>query len=181
MEITGIRVEREALREYGDHLVGRIQELEQEIYALAGEEFNILSPKQLGTILFDKLHLPYGKKTKTGYSTSASVLEKLQDEEPIARLVLEYRQLTKLKSTYADGLANFISEDERIHGKFHQTITATGRISSTEPNLQNIPVRVELGRRIRRFLCRRMAVYLWMRIILRLSFVFWLICPGMKT
>ena len=150
MEITGIRVEREALREYGDHLVGRIQELEQEIYALAGEEFNILSPKQLGTILFDKLHLPYGKKTKTGYSTSASVLEKLQDEEPIARLVLEYRQLTKLKSTYADGLANFISEDERIHGKFHQTITATGRISSTEPNLQNIPVRVELGRRIRK-------------------------------
>ncbi len=150
MEIAGIRVEREALREYGDHLVGRIQELEQEIYALAGEEFNILSPKQLGTILFEKLHLPYGKKTKTGYSTSASVLEKLQDEEPIARLVLEYRQLTKLKSTYADGLANFISEDERIHGKFHQTITATGRISSTEPNLQNIPVRVELGRRIRK-------------------------------
>ena len=150
METAGIQVEREALKDYGNHLVGRIQELEKEIYALAGEEFNILSPKQLGTILFDKLHLPYGKKTKTGYSTSAAVLEKLQDEEPIARLVLEYRQLTKLKSTYADGLANFISEDGRIHGKFHQTITATGRISSTEPNLQNIPVRVELGRRIRK-------------------------------
>ena len=150
MEAAGIRVKREALKEYGDRLVGRIEELEQEIYALAGESFNILSPKQLGVILFDKLHLPYGKKTKTGYSTSAAVLEKLQDEEPIARLVLEYRQLTKLKSTYADGLANFISEDGRIHGKFHQTITATGRISSTEPNLQNIPVRVELGRRIRK-------------------------------
>ena len=150
MEREGIRVKREALKDYGEHLVGRIQELEQEIYALAGESFNILSPKQLGVILFEKLHLPYGKKTKTGYSTSAAVLEKLQDEEPIARLVLEYRQLTKLKSTYADGLANFISEDGRIHGKFHQTITATGRISSTEPNLQNIPVRVELGRRIRK-------------------------------
>ncbi|WP_418751106.1 DNA polymerase I [Frisingicoccus sp.] len=150
MERKGIRVKREALKDYGEHLVGRIQELEQEIYALAGESFNILSPKQLGVILFEKLHLPYGKKTKTGYSTSAAVLEKLQDEEPIARLVLEYRQLTKLKSTYADGLANFISEDGRIHGKFHQTITATGRISSTEPNLQNIPVRVELGRRIRK-------------------------------
>jgi DNA polymerase-1 len=150
METTGIRVERDALKEYGDHLVGRISELEQEIYRMAGEEFNILSPKQLGTILFDKLHLPYGKKTKTGYSTSAAVLEKLQDEEPIVRMVLEYRQLTKLKSTYADGLANYISDDGRIHGKFHQTITATGRISSTEPNLQNIPIRVELGRRIRK-------------------------------
>lgn len=150
MEREGIRVEREALKVYGDQLVGRIQELEEEIYALAGEKFNILSPKQLGVILFEKLHLPFGKKTKTGYSTSASVLEKLQDDEPIARLVLEYRQLTKLKSTYADGLANYISEDGRIHGKFNQTITATGRISSTEPNLQNIPVRMELGRKIRK-------------------------------
>lgn len=150
MEREGIRVEREELKVYGDQLIGRIQELEEEIYALAGEKFNILSPKQLGVILFEKLHLPFGKKTKTGYSTSASVLEKLQDDEPIARLVLEYRQLTKLKSTYADGLANYISEDGRIHGKFNQTITATGRISSTEPNLQNIPVRVELGRLIRK-------------------------------
>ena len=150
MEREGIRVEREELKVYGDQLIGRIQELEEEIYALAGEKFNILSPKQLGVILFEKLHLPFGKKTKTGYSTSASVLEKLQDDEPIARLVLEYRQLTKLKSTYADGLANYISEDGRIHGKFNQTITATGRISSTEPNLQNIPVRMELGRKIRK-------------------------------
>ena len=150
MECTGVRVERDALKQYGDQLVGRIMELEEEIYALAGEKFNILSPKQLGVILFEKLHLPYGKKTKTGYSTDAKTLEKLQDEEPIARLVLEYRQLTKLKSTYADGLANYISEDGRIHGKFNQTITATGRISSTEPNLQNIPVRMELGRQIRK-------------------------------
>lgn len=150
MEMAGIQVKRESLKAYGDRLVGRIRELEQEIYALAGESFNILSPKQLGTILFEKLHLPFGKKTKTGYSTSAAVLEKLQEEEPIARLVLEYRQLTKLKSTYADGLANYISADGRIHGKFNQTITATGRISSTEPNLQNIPVRMELGRQIRK-------------------------------
>ena len=150
MEMAGIQVKRESLKAYGDRLVGRIRELEQEIYALAGESFNILSPKQLGTILFEKLHLPFGKKTKTGYSTSAAVLEKLQEEEPIARLVLEYRQLTKLKSTYADGLANYISDDGRIHGKFNQTITATGRISSTEPNLQNIPVRMELGRQIRK-------------------------------
>lgn len=150
MEAAGVRVERSALKAYGDQLVGRIQELEEEIYSLAGEKFNILSPKQLGVILFEKLHLPYGKKTKTGYSTSASVLEKLQDEEPVVRLVLEYRQLTKLKSTYADGLANYISEDGRIHGKFNQTITATGRISSTEPNLQNIPIKMELGRQIRK-------------------------------
>lgn len=150
MECTGIRVEREALKRYGDALLGRISELENEIWSLAGEKFNILSPKQLGVILFEKLRLPYGKKTKTGYSTSASVLEKLQDEEPIVGLVLEYRQLTKLKSTYADGLANYIREDGRIHGTFNQTITATGRISSTEPNLQNIPVRMELGRQIRK-------------------------------
>ncbi len=150
MEKAGIRVEREALKNYGDALLGKINELENEIWSLAGEKFNILSPKQLGVILFEKLRLPYGKKTKTGYSTSASVLEKLQDEEPIVGLVLEYRQLTKLKSTYADGLANYIREDGRIHGTFNQTITATGRISSTEPNLQNIPVRMELGRQIRK-------------------------------
>ncbi len=150
MECTGIRVERDALKEYGDALLSRINELENEIWALAGEKFNILSPKQLGVILFEKLRLPYGKKTKTGYSTSAAVLEKLQNEEPIVGLVLEYRQLTKLKSTYADGLANYIGDDGRIHGTFNQTITATGRISSTEPNLQNIPVRMELGRQIRK-------------------------------
>ncbi|MBQ9765917.1 MAG: DNA polymerase I [Lachnospiraceae bacterium] len=150
MEAEGIRVEREALKEYGDKLSVRINELEKEIYALAGEEFNINSPKQLGEILFEKLKLSGGKKTKSGYSTAADVLEKLAGEHAIVNAVLEYRQLAKLKSTYADGLAVFISEDGRIHGKFNQTITATGRISSTEPNLQNIPVRMELGRRIRK-------------------------------
>jgi DNA polymerase-1 len=117
---------------------------------LVGEEFNINSPKQLGVILFEKLRLPFGKKTKTGYSTSADILEKLQSEHPAVKMILEYRQLTKLKSTYADGLAVYIKEDERIHGRFHQTIAATGRISSTEPNLQNIPIRMELGRQIRK-------------------------------
>ncbi len=150
METEGIGVQREALKIYGDQLVGRIGELEQMIYAEAGEEFNINSPKQLGVILFEKLQLPHGKKTKTGYSTAADVLEKLAEEYPVVSHILEYRQLTKLKSTYADGLANFIAADGRIHGKFHQTITATGRLSSTEPNLQNIPIRMELGRLIRK-------------------------------
>lgn len=150
MEKAGIRAEAEALKVYGEQLTGRITELEETIYSLAGEKFNINSPKQLGVILFEKLKLPYGKKTKTGYSTAADVLEKLAKEAPIVSHILEYRQLTKLKSTYADGLAVYISEDGRIHGKFHQTITATGRISSTEPNLQNIPIRMELGRLIRK-------------------------------
>lgn len=151
MEKRGIMVNRTALKEYGDQLVGKIAQLEQAIYELAGEKFNINSPKQLGVILFEKMNLPFAKKTKTGYSTSADILEKLRSEDPIAGLILEYRQLAKLKSTYADGLAVYISPvDERIHGKFNQTITATGRISSTEPNLQNIPIRVELGRKIRK-------------------------------
>ena len=136
MERNGVRVEAEALKIYGDQLGERIVELEQEIYDLAGETFNINSPKQLGMILFDHMHLPNGKKTKTGYSTAADVLEKLAPDYPIVSKILEYRQLAKLKSTYADGLANFIGSDGRIHGKFNQTITATGRISSTEPNLQ---------------------------------------------
>lgn len=151
MEQRGILVHKEALQEYGEQLVGRISQLEQDIYACAGEVFNINSPKQLGVILFDKMHLPFGKKTKTGYSTSAEVLEKLRLEDPIIELILEYRQLTKLKSTYADGLASYIHPaDHRIHSRFHQTITATGRISSADPNLQNIPIRMELGRRIRK-------------------------------
>jgi DNA polymerase-1 len=150
MEQRGVKVNREELKEYGDKLTIGIDRLEAEIYDLAGEEFNINSPKQLGVILFDKLHLPYGKKTKTGYSTSAEVLDKLQIEHPVVEKILEYRQLTKLKSTYADGLAGYIGEDGRIHGKFHQTIAATGRLSSTEPNLQNIPIRMELGREIRK-------------------------------
>ncbi|MCD7716856.1 MAG: DNA polymerase I [Lachnospiraceae bacterium] len=150
MEREGIRVQAQELKNYGEQLVGRIGELEASIYEQAGEAFNINSPKQLGTILFEKLQLPHGKKTKTGYSTAANVLEGLAEEYPIVSDILEYRQLTKLKSTYADGLANFIADDGRIHGKFHQTITATGRISSTDPNLQNIPIRMELGRLIRK-------------------------------
>lgn len=150
MEHEGIRVWSSALKEYGDKLAVRIAELEKKIYELADEEFNINSPKQLGEILFGKMKLPGGKKTKSGYSTAADVLEKLAGEYDIVNKVLEYRQLAKLKSTYADGLAAYISEDGRIHGKFNQTITATGRISSTEPNLQNIPVRMEIGREIRK-------------------------------
>lgn len=150
MELRGIRVNKEALKEYGDKLEVSILALEKEIYAMVGESFNINSPKQLGVILFEKLRLPFGKKTKTGYSTSADILEKLQGEHPVIAKILEYRQLTKLKSTYADGLAVYIREDGRIHGHFHQTIAATGRISSKDPNLQNIPIRMELGRQIRK-------------------------------
>lgn len=150
MEKEGIRVNAEALKEYGSQLEVRIKELESRIYEEAGEEFNINSPKQLGVILFEKLQLPGGKKTKTGYSTAADVLEKLAPEHKLVADILEYRQLAKLKSTYADGLAGFIGEDGRIHSTFNQTITATGRISSTEPNLQNIPIRMELGRLIRK-------------------------------
>ena len=150
MEQNGIRIEADALKQYGDQLVGKINELEKDIYQEAGETFNINSPKQLGVVLFENMKLPGGRKTKTGYSTAADVLEKLAPEYPVVAKILEYRQYTKLKSTYADGLANYIQEDGRIHGKFNQTITATGRISSTEPNLQNIPVRMELGRLIRK-------------------------------
>lgn len=150
MEQCGVRVEADELKAYGEKLGVRIHELEQEIYEEAGEIFNINSPKQLGVILFEKMGLQGGRKTKTGYSTAADVLEKLAPEYPIVAKILEYRQMAKLKSTYADGLAGFIQADGRIHGKFHQTITATGRLSSAEPNLQNIPVRMELGRMIRK-------------------------------
>ena len=150
MEKNGVKVEAPALKIYGEQLGEQIVVLEKEIFELTGEEFNINSPKQLGVVLFEHMKLPNGKKTKTGYSTSADILEKLAPDYPVVSKILEYRQLTKLKSTYADGLANFIQEDGRIHGKFNQTITATGRISSTEPNLQNIPVRMELGRLIRK-------------------------------
>ena len=150
MEQEGIAADREALAAYGENLTKRILELEQSIHEKAGEAFNINSPKQLGVILFEKLKMPYGKKTKTGYSTAADVLDKLAPEYPLVAEILEYRQLAKLKSTYADGLANFIDSTGRIHSTFHQTITATGRISSTDPNLQNIPIRMELGRQIRK-------------------------------
>jgi len=150
MEQEGVAVRREELRNYGDALVARIQELEKSIHRQAGGAFNINSPKQLGEILFEQMGLPGGKKTKSGYSTAADVLEKLAPEHPIIADILEYRGLTKLKSTYADGLAQYIDAGGRIHTSFNQTITATGRISSTEPNLQNIPMRMELGRRIRK-------------------------------
>ena len=150
MELAGIAMDANALSEYGDKLAVRIQELEQSIYSKAGEEFNINSPKQLGVILFEKLEIQGGKKTKTGYSTAADVLEELAGANPIISDILEYRQLAKLKSTYADGLANCLDEDGRVRSTFTQTVTATGRISSTEPNLQNIPIRMELGREIRK-------------------------------
>ena len=150
MEKEGIRADAGILKEYAQELREKIQELEQEIYAEAGENFNINSPKQLGNILFEKLQLPGSKKTKSGYSTAADILENLAPDYPIVQKVLDYRQVAKLKSTYADGLASFISEDGRIHGTFHQTVTATGRISSTDPNLQNIPIRTEMGRLFRK-------------------------------
>lgn len=150
MEKEGILVRPEALKEYGEHLEIRIRELEQEIYHDAGTEFNLNSPKQLGEILFVRMGIPGGKKTKTGYSTAADILEKLAPDYPVINKILEYRGLAKLKSTYADGLSAFIGEDNRIHSNFNQTITATGRISSTEPNLQNIPMRLEIGRQIRK-------------------------------
>ena len=150
MEREGIGIDADALKEYGTQLAGSITEYEQKIYKEAGEEFNINSPKQLGVILFEKMQLPNGKKTKTGYSTAADVLDKLAPDYPIVKDILEYRKLSKLKSTYADGLANFIDETGKIHTSFNQTITATGRLSSTDPNLQNIPIRMELGKLIRK-------------------------------
>ncbi len=150
MEKNGIRVDGDALHAYGEKLCTRIEELTSEIHAMAGEEFNINSTKKLGEILFEKLGLKNGKKTKTGYSTSAEVLEKLVHSHPIIPKILEYRQLTKLNSTYAEGLAGYIRADGRIHSKFHQTVTVTGRISSADPNLQNIPTRMPLGREIRK-------------------------------
>lgn len=151
MEYYGFKVDQQNLEEYGERLARRIQSLEQTIYMLALEEFNINSPKQLGVILFEKLGLKAAKKTKTGYSTDAETLQDLSDEHEIIPCILEYRQLVKLKSTYAEGLVKVINPDTgRIHSSFNQTVTATGRISSTEPNLQNIPIRTELGRDIRR-------------------------------
>ena len=150
MEHTGVYVDREALRRFGELLSQGMERLERSIYDLAGEEFNINSPKQLGAILFEKLMLPAPKKTKTGYSTNADVLEKLLPKHPVIGEILEYRKLSKLKSTYTDGLQKEIAADGRIHTCFQMTVTATGRLSSTEPNLQNIPVRTPLGGEIRK-------------------------------
>ena len=150
MEQEGIAVKREELSAYGQKLKEQIAVLEQEIYGLTGCEFNINSPKQLGEVLFEKMGIKGGKKTKTGYSTAADVLEKLAPDYPVVRKILDYRQYSKLNSTYAEGLGTYIGSDGRIHSSFNQTITATGRISSTEPNLQNIPIRMALGREIRK-------------------------------
>lgn len=151
MENRGFMADRNGIERFGSSLGGRIDEIKQEIYNLVGYEFNINSPKQLGTALFEKLGLPPLKKTKSGYSTGAEVLEKLADEHPAVAYIMEYRQLSKLKSTYCDGLLKVIDKTGRIHSSFNQTETRTGRISSTEPNLQNIPVRTELGKEMRRF------------------------------
>lgn len=150
MEQAGFLVDRKALYDFGESLTSSIEQLQQSIWALAGEPFNIQSPKQLGSVLFERLMLPAGKKTKTGWSTNAAVLDKLRGKHPIIEQILDYRTLTKLKSTYADGLLKEISADGRIHTNFQMTVTATGRLSSTEPNLQNIPVRRELGAQIRK-------------------------------
>lgn len=155
MEEAGVLVDRDQLERFGDMLLKQIREVEASIYEDAGEEFNILSPKQLGEILFVKLGLPPVKKTKTGYSTNAEVLEKLRKRHPIVEKILTYRQLTKLKSTYADGLLKVIDSDGRIHTTLQNMVTATGRLSSTEPNLQNIPIRTELGSEIRKMFVPR--------------------------
>ncbi len=150
MESVGVMIDRKALQQYGEGLADGIEILQNEIHAMAGEPFNINSPKQLGVVLFEKLGLPAGKKTKTGWSTNADVLDKLRGKHPIVQHILDYRTLTKLKSTYADGLLKVIADDGRIHSNFTMTVTATGRLSSVEPNLQNIPVRKEQGHEIRK-------------------------------
>ena len=155
MERVGVAVDRKALEDFGAMLSARIEAAQNTVYDLAGESFNILSPKKLGEILFDKLGLPPVKKTKTGYSTNAEVLEKLRPKHPIIDAILEYRMLTKLSSTYAEGLLKVIAADGRIHTTFQNMVTATGRLSSTEPNLQNIPVRRELGSEIRKMFVAR--------------------------
>ena len=155
MENVGFAVDRQGIADYGEMLTAQIKELESSIYEAAGGEFNINSPKQLGKVLFEDLGLPVKKKTKSGYSTNAEVLESLRYEHPIVDMVLRYRALAKLNSTYCEGLLKVIADDGRIHSSFNQTETRTGRISSTEPNLQNIPVRTELGREMRKFFCAK--------------------------
>ncbi len=151
MEVYGVKADAEGIKEFGRSLEGNIEEIRQKICGYAGHEFNILSPKQLGTVLFEEMDLPGKKKTKTGYSTNAEVLEAIAGKHPIVPLILEYRTLTKLQSTYVEGLLKEIQPDGRVHSRFKQTETRTGRISSAEPNMQNIPVRKELGRNMRKF------------------------------
>lgn len=151
MEIAGFEVDKSGIEQFSDKLFARIKELTSQIYEAAGHEFNINSPKQLGVVLFEELQIPCKKKTKSGYSTKAEILEELAPEYPIVKLILEYRSLSKLKSTYCDGLLKVIAADGRIHTSFNQVETRTGRISSLEPNLTNIPIRTELGKEMRRF------------------------------
>ncbi|MBO4356499.1 MAG: DNA polymerase I, partial [Clostridia bacterium] len=151
MEKRGMLLDKEGIIAYGKELEAKAGAIEKQIFDEVGHSFNISSPKQLGTVLFEELGLPSGKKTKSGYSTAADVLEKLRGFYPVVDMVLEYRQLIKLKSTYCDGLPECVSEDGRVHTSFNQTVTATGRLSSTEPNLQNIPIRTEMGSRLRKF------------------------------
>lgn len=160
MEVCGVRVDAGGIRRFGENLDGDIGRIRDEIYALAGHEFNISSPKQLGVVLFEELGLPSGKKTKSGYSTNAEILEGLANHHPIINLILEYRTLTKLKSTYVDGLLDVVHPDGRVRSEFKQTETRTGRISSANPNMQNIPVRKELGREMRRFFIAGEGAYL---------------------
>lgn len=150
MELIGFRADADVLRELSVEYTGRLNSLSARIFEMAGESFNINSTKQLGSVLFEKLGLPHGRKTKTGYSTDIDVLENLREQHEIIPLIMEYRQIQKIKSTYTDGLLALIQPEGRIHTTFKQTVTATGRISSVEPNLQNIPVRTEEGRNIRR-------------------------------
>ncbi len=151
MEVDGIKVDVDGVKEFGDNIKNDIEILQKEIFELAGKEFNVSSPKQLGVVLFEDLGLPVKKKTKTGYSTNADVLESLKDKHPIIQKIIDYRTLTKLNSTYVEGLIKEIKDDGRVHSIFKQTETKTGRISSTEPNMQNIPVRKEIGRNMRKF------------------------------
>ena len=151
MEIAGFEVDKEGIEAFGKRLSERLKELTAEIYSSVGHEFNINSPKQLGVILFEEMGIPCKKKTKSGYSTKAEILEELAPDYPVVSLILEYRSLSKLKSTYCEGLIKVIAEDGRIHTSFNQVETRTGRISSLEPNLQNIPIRTELGREMRKF------------------------------
>ena len=155
METDGVQIDLDGIDRFGEELKAKIQQTEEEIYSLAGETFNIGSPKQLGNILFEKLMLPYGKKTKTGYSTNADVLEELRDKHPIIDKITDYRAFTKLQSTYVSGLKAAVCQDGRVHTTFKQTETRTGRISSAEPNIQNIPVRTDLGRNMRKFFVAR--------------------------
>lgn len=158
MEFYGVKADAEGIKAFGEDLKIKIDELTSQIYMYAGKEFNIASTKQLGEVLFEDLGLPAKKKTKSGYSTNADVLESLMDKHPIVPLIVEYRTLTKLNSTYVDGLLKLIHPDGRVHSVFKQTETRTGRISSTEPNMQNIPVRKEIGRNMRKFLLPRTAI-----------------------